>query len=449
MYKKLIYFILILSIILIVLIGIKSNLNINKMPEEVNYLSGIISSNKDNILSITTNDNYTYYFKNKEITNNIGTELSINCLGKLVKNGNIQNCEIINYEVIKESEIPQSFIDNGIFSDYYLQAYNKLNELSMDAKIAQMLLVRYQNNNILNIQKEYQFGGYIFFEKDFKGKTKEEVITMIQNIQNVSKIPLLTAIDEEGGIVSRISSNKNLVTTPFKSSQELYNIGGFNAIREDVINKSNILKNLGLNLNLAPVVDVSTNENDYIYKRTLGLDTNLTSIYAETVIEASKNSGVSYTLKHFPGYGNNLDTHKTSSIDYKSYEDLLKYDLPPFISGINKGAEAVMNSHNIVVSIDSVNPASLSSNVHKILREDLNFTGIIITDDLSMGALKDIENIEIRAILAGNDILITSDYKNSFNNIKNGLSNNLITEDNINRIVFRILSWKYYKGLMK
>ena len=106
--------------------------------------------------------------------------------------------------------------------------------------------------------------------------------------------------------------------------------GGFDKIKEDTVKKSNLLYNLGINLNLAPVVDVSTNKNDYIYQRTLKQNTELTSTYAKTVIEASKKGKVSYTLKHFPGYGSNTDTHSGIAVENKSYEEILKNDLPPF-----------------------------------------------------------------------------------------------------------------------
>ena len=438
--KKIILFLVVLSLLVGVFL----------YYHKVNYfeIEGIIQKNSNNILTLKTEEDINYYFNNTNIKEDIGTKIKINCNGKLLEDSDkIQNCKITSYEVLKQSDIPHSWLDNGIFSDYYLNAFELLKTLTLEDKIAQTLLVRYQDENILNIQKDYQFGGFIFFEKDFKNKTKNDVISMINNLQSVSNIPILTAIDEEGGIVSRISSNKNLVESPFLSSQELYQSGGFSKIKDDVINKSSILKELGLNLNLAPVVDVSTNPEDYIYKRSLGLNTELTSIYAKTVIEASKNTGVSYTLKHFPGYSNNIDTHKTSSVDEKSYEDILKIDIPPFTEGINAGAEAIMNSHNIVKSIENV-PASLSIEIHKLLRNNLNFTGIIITDDLSMGAVSNIENKEIKALKAGNNILITSDFIESFNTIKKGIENNLLKEEELNKLVFNIIAWKYYKKLL-
>ena len=319
--------------------------------------------------------------------------------------------------------------------------------MTLEEKISQILLVRYPDDG-MEVLKENQFGGYVFFAKDFENKTYEEVKTMINDLQKVSKIPILTAVDEEGGKVVRISSNSNLANEPFKSSRELYLEGGFEAIKKDTINKSKLLFDLGINLNLAPVVDVSTDSSDYMYGRTIGENSEITSQYSKVVIKASKKLGVSYTLKHFPGYGNNLDTHDGKVIDNRSYEDILKNDLPPFKAGIKEGAEVVLVSHNIVSSIDPNNPASLSASIHNLLRNELGFTGIIITDDLAMGATNNIENATVKAILSGNDMIITTDYDGSIKSIKEALTNKVIDESLIDRLAFRIIAWKYYKKML-
>ena len=410
-------------------------------------LNGTIIYNNDKNLIIKDENNVTYDFETDKVKENAGTEIKINCDGDILKENTKQDCEINDYEVIEESKIPNSWLDNGIFSKYYVDAYERLKKMTTEEKIAQTLLVRFPDVNGVSLQQQYQFGGYVFFERDFKNKTVEEIQVMINEVQNVSKIPILTAIDEEGGKVTRLSSNPNVVTTPFKSSQELYANGGFEAIKEDVLNKSKVLKNLGLNLNLAPVLDISVNPNNYIYPRSFGQNANMTSEYAETVVKSSKNTGVSYTLKHFPGYGSNLDTHQGISLDNKSYESILNEDILPFKRGINAGAEAVMTSHNIHASIDQF-PASLSPKVHDILRSDLNFTGVIITDDLSMKALDIFENKTAQALLAGNDLIITSDADKSFQEIQNGLNNGLIKTETLDKVVFRILAFKYTKGLL-
>lgn len=349
---------------------------------------------------------------------------------------------------INKKKTSDKYLDNGLFKDYYEKAYQKLEKMSLDEKIGQILLVRYPDNNQKEIVEKYQFGGYLFFGKDFKDKTKDEVIKMIDDSNSVSKIPLLTAVDEEGGIVVRVSSNKNLRSERFLSSSELYKNGGFDKIKADTIEKSNLLKSLGINLNLAPVVDVSVDPNDYMYNRSLQEDAKTTAKYSSLVIETSKNTGVSYTLKHFPGYGNNIDTHSGSSIDSRTNEEIESNDILPFKSGIKSGAEAILFSHNVVTSMDKDNPASLSKTLHDYVRNDLNFTGVVITDDLDMGALKDIENKNVQALLAGNDLLISTDYVESIEKIKQAVDNKLLGEKTLDEHVLRVLAWKYYKGLL-
>lgn len=425
--------------------GIKVNL-------EAKTLEATILTKNDQEVIIQDQQHIIYTFKTNNIDEKIGTNILIEYTGLLDKKTSLQNGEIIDvttYPVSKdENGIPLDWQDNGIFHNYYILAYNKLKTLTLDEKIGQLFLVRYPEQNAVSTLQKYKLGGYLFFEKDFRNKTEQDVKNRMNELQKVSNIPLLTAVDEEGGTIVRVSSNPNLASTRFSSSRELYLAGGFDKIKEDVIEKSKVLKNLGLNLNLAPVVDVSTNSSDYMYPRTLGENTALTSTYARTVIQASHGTGVSYTLKHFPGYGTNADTHTTSATDTRTLDDITTNDLPPFQAGINALAEAVLVSHNIVTSMDANNPASLSPSVHNLLRGELGFTGIIITDDLSMGAVSSIDNATVKAILAGNDLIITTDYETSINSVKTALNNGTISENLIDKLAFRILAWKYYKGLM-
>ena len=360
---------------------------------------------------------------------------------------NVMNNKPSKKELNKE-EMPKKYMDNGLFKNYYKKAYQKLKKMSQNEKISQILLVRYPEENQTEIIKKYQFGGYLFFAKDFKDKTKDDVIKMIADSNKVSKIPILTAVDEEGGIVVRVSRNKNLRSEAFSSPSELYKSGGFEKIKEDTIEKSNLLKSLGINLNLAPVVDVSTSPSDYMYKRSLQEDAKTTAKFSSIVIETSKESGVSYTLKHFPGYGNNIDTHNGSSIDTRTKEEIENNDILPFKSGIKNKAEAILFSHNIVTSMDKNNPASLSKTLHDYLRNDLNFSGVIITDDLDMGAVKNIENKNVLSLLAGNDLLISTDYEESIKEIRNAINNNTLDQETLDEHVLRVLAWKYYKKLL-
>lgn len=376
---------------------------------------------------------------------------------------NLENENKISEENVIEEQFDR-IKEYGIFGEYYEKAEQKLETLTIEEKIAQLFVIGNSANTDYTELQKYQFGGYLFFKEFFNEKTEKQVKNKIEQYQKASKIPLLMAVDEEGGIVVRISNNKNLSATPFKASSQIYNNGGFEAIKQDTINKSNFLNNLGINLNFAPVVDIANNPKDYMYSRSLQQDKDKTAIFAKKVIEASKGLGVSYTLKHFPGYGNNADTHIGSSIDKRTYEDIYNNDLEPFRAGIEAGAECVMVSHNIVTSIDDKNQASISSKVHTLLRDELNFKGIIITDALNMGAIRDENTIEdaiAKAITAGNDMIILSIDKNTtdkdgskityqrvINAVKNALNNKEIKQEIIDEAVTRILAWKYYKEMM-
>ena len=330
--------------------------------------------------------------------------------------------EVIKEEASQNKDVLESKEDNSNklkLNNYMQKAEEKLKELTEDEVIAQLFLVGTHTTSDFEKLKEKQFGGYLFFADFFKDKTEKQIQNEINKFNEVSKVPLLIAVDEEGGNVVRVSSNKKLINEPFKYSSEIYQNGGFEEIWQDTINKSKFLSNLGINLNLAPVVDICEKETDYMYKRSLKQGKEITATFAKTVISASKESNVSYALKHFPGYGNNVDTHKTTSTDERSYEDIYNNDLEPFRVGIEEGAEAILISHNIVTSIDPENPASLSPKIHKLLRENLKFEGIIITDAMNMGAIVNeytLEEAIINAISSGNDIIIVTINKASKEN---------------------------------
>ena len=325
-----------------------------------------------------------------------------------------------------------------------------LDNMSVEEKVGQMFMVRVPKENADKRVSEYHLGGYIMFGRDFDNKTKEEVINNIASWQSAADIPMLIGVDEEGGTVNRISTNTEFRSEPFKSSQELYAEGGFDLIYEDTIIKANFLKELGINVNFAPVVDVSTNPDDYIYKRSFGKNANLTSEYAEVVVRAMKESNIASVLKHFPGYGNNTDTHTGIAIDNRTLETFKESDFLPFEAGIKAGANMVLVSHNIVTNMDSNNPASLSTRVHEILRNDLGFAGVIITDDLYMDAIsKNYDSsVAVLAILAGNDLICTTDFESQIPEVIAAVEDGTISIDRINESVRRILELKLELNLI-
>ena len=341
-------------------------------------------------------------------------------------------------------------VNYGIFNDYYDLAIEKLNSLSLEEKVGQMIFARMPSDNVDEAIKDYHVGGFIMFGVDFKNKTKSQVISEIKSYQKCASIPLLMGVDEEGGSVVRISSNSNLYSYRFESPMNIYDEDGMDGIIKDTEEKSKLLKELGLNVNLAPVADVSINKSDFIYDRTIGKDAKETSEYIRNVVKVYNLNLMGSCLKHFPGYGNNVDTHTGVSIDNRDYNNFLENDFLPFKAGIDEGVPSILVSHNIVMSMDKDNPASLSVKVHEILRNDLGFTGVIMTDDLSMdGVKKYSDNVYVEAVKALNDLLITSDYKKTYDDIMEALDNKEIDIEDINNSVLRVLAWKYSLGLIK
>ncbi len=331
-----------------------------------------------------------------------------------------------------------------------IRAREILDTMTLSEKVGQLFLAHYPADGVPELTLQFQPGGYILFSRDFQDKTPFDVQTMLEACQQNAAVPMLMGVDEEGGVVNRISKYPQYRAEPFPSPQTLYDSGGWDAIISDTQEKDALLKSLGMNLNLAPVCDVSTDPADFIFKRTFGADAMQTAEYVKTVVETMMKDQMGCMLKHFPGYGNNADTHTGSSIDERPYETFETSDFVPFESGFNAGAGAVMVCHNIVVSMDSSAPASMSAEVHRILREELEFNGVVVTDDVNMQAVLDYagdQNAAVLAILAGNDMIISPYFDEQIPAVLDAVDDGTITEVRIDESVLRILAWKLRLGI--
>lgn len=336
--------------------------------------------------------------------------------------------------------------NNDLFGEYYDDADKILKEMTLEEKIGQLFLVRYDADISSKQITDYYAGGFVLFARDFQKHTKTSIKNELEEKQKLSKVPLVFAVDEEGGYVTRVSRFSQFRSEVFKSNKELFETGGYSLVESSEKEKAKLLLELGLNLNLAPVADVSTNSNDYIYSRTFGKNASETAIFISNIVKYNNDAGISSCLKHFPGYGNNVDTHDGVAIDNRSYETFVSNDYLPFKSGIEVGVPTILVSHNVINCLDNKYPASLSESVISELRNTLNFSGIIMTDDLDMGAISKYvdENISATlAINAGNDMIITSDFETMFNEVLTNANNGTIKEETINKAVKRIIAWKY------
>ena len=356
---------------------------------------------------------------------------------------------LLKEKVILKKEIQpvKENISYGVFHDTYQEAKDKVKEMSLEEKIGQLFLVRYSRYAV-DENNGYYPGGYILFARDFQGHSKESMKKEIDYVQEISKYPLIIGVDEEGGTVVRVSQYFRYDS--FESPKYYYDQGGFELLEERENEKAELLKSIGINLNLAPVADLPTSEWDFIYRRSFGTDVDLTSEYIHNMVTYSKNNGINSCLKHFPGYGNNVDTHTGVAIDERNYQNFLDRDYKPFESGIVAGVPCVLISHNIVSSIDSSYPSSLSQKVVLELRDRLGFTGIAITDDLAMDAVSQYVsdgNAATMAVNAGNDMIITSDFISMYYELLKSVQNGVVKEERINDAATKVLALKYYSGL--
>lgn len=355
----------------------------------------------------------------------------------------------VQKETNKKIKIKDNDVKNSIFKASYPKAQKLVSEMSLKEKVGQLFLVRYNKNDIEYLSNFYP-GGYILFAKDFENHTKETIKEELTENQKLNKYPLIIGVDEEGGFVTRVSRYTSFRNERFQSPKSYYEAGGLALLEETETEKANLLTSLGINLNLAPVADISTNPNDFIYNRSLGYDAKKTSELITKMVELSNKNKINSCLKHFPGYGNNTDTHTGIAIDNRSYDSFVNNDFLPFKAGIAAKVPSVLVSHNIIKALDENYPGSLSKNVVGELRNTLGFTGIIMTDDLAMDAVKSYVSegkAATMAINAGNDMIITSDFLTMYNEVLSSIENGEIKESTIDKAVLRIIAWKYSSDL--
>ena len=288
------------------------------------------------------------------------------------------------------------------------------------------------------------------FAHNFESKTPDTVRQFTRSCNEAAKIPLLIAADEEGGTVVRISKFPQYRAEPFKSPKDIYACGGFDAVWAEAEEKAELMLSLGVNYDLAPVCDYTDDESKYIAKRSFGHTPEACAEFIQISVGAMTSAGLCTSLKHFPGYGGNSDTHMGMSTDVRDISEFEEKDLLPFRAGIAAGAQSVMVAHNIVKCFDPDYPASLSYKVHEYLREKLGFDGVVITDSLTMNAIRQFTGGAdpcVRALLCGNDMIITAFFEDGYNCILNAVKNGVVPMSRLDEAVGRILCMKRKIGL--
>ena len=304
---------------------------------------------------------------------------------------------------------------------------------------------------LLNNLNTVKPGGFILFSDNIK--SYEQTKKLIEDINNTSDIPMFISIDQEGGRVLRIKKLSDAKVTNIPSMYHLgltkdtklsYEVG--KVVGEE-------LRVFGINMNFAPVLDIYSNkENTVIGDRSFGTTSDLVSKMALSFAEGQESTGIISVYKHFPGHGNTSeDSHYTLPVITKTKEELMNLELKPFIEAIHNGADVIMIGHLAVPSITKDDtPASLSKEIiTDLLKNELGYNGLVITDALNMDALTNEyteEEIYVNAINAGVDILLMPDFDNeTIEIITNAIANGTIAIEEIDNSVEKILELKYDK----
>lgn len=328
---------------------------------------------------------------------------------------------------------------------------NKINEMTLDEKIGQMVLSGFNgtdfNDELNTLINDLKVGGIILFSRNIENSKQLKKLNL--DIEEANKnIPIFISIDEEGGRVNRLSKN----IKKFESAKSIGDKGDVKYAYENGKEIGKTLKEHKINMNFAPVLDIYSNsKNTVIGDRAFGGNEKIVETMGIATMKGLKDENVIPVIKHFPGHGDTeVDSHIGLPIVKKNINQLYEFEFVPFIKAIKSGADVVMVSHILMKEIDDKNPATLSHNlITGILRNDMEFSNVIITDDMFMKAITNqlsVEEASVKSIKAGSDIiLIGSDVNKTklvIEKIKLAVERNEISEKRINESVYRILKLK-------
>ena len=337
----------------------------------------------------------------------------------------------------------------------------QISEMSLEKKIYQLFFVTPESLTGVDMVtqagdatkaalEQYPVGGIIYFSQNIEDET--QITTMTSNSQSYSKIPLFIGVDEEGGsLVARIANNPNFQVPTFPDMKEIGASGDPYKAYEVGSSIGSYLKEYGFNMDFAPDADVLTNpENTAIGSRSFGSDPQLVSQMVAEEVKGLEEQNVTAVLKHFPGHGSTAeDSHNGAAVVNRSLEELRSAEFLPFEAGIQAGADVVMVGHlQVPQIIPDDTPASLSSvMITDILRNELGFDGLVITDSLSMGAVTEYytpAEAAVMCIQAGGDmLLIPEDFHQAYQGVLDAVNNQTLSEERINESLTRILRVKY------
>lgn len=349
----------------------------------------------------------------------------------------------------------------GLFSSGQQQKTQSISEIvsgmTLNEKIGQMILAGItgttMDTNTRNLITQYNVGGIIFYKNNLVNPWQAvQLVNQIKAV-NATNLPLLLSVDEEGGRITRLPGG--LVNLPSNQQIGVVNNQKFSYKVGAILGEE--LKSFGLNMDFAPVLDINSNPNNpVIGDRSFGDNAKLVSRLGIQTMKGIQSQNIIATIKHFPGHGDtSVDSHLELPIVNKSLKELKELELIPFERTIKKGADVVMVAHILLPQLDPQNPASMSKTVMSdILRNQLDFEGVIITDDMTMRAITDhfdIGRAAVESVKSGSDIILVGHhYKNvveTISSLKSAVQKGEISEQRINESVARIIALKRKYGI--
>ena len=352
--------------------------------------------------------------------------------------------EPVTYESVAQSELsPEEKVDKLVAN------------MSDADKVGQLLMIgihgKTLNDDAKFMLNEYRVGGIILFDRNME--SKDQVKSLIADINKTGKsaglTPLFIGIDQEGGAVARMEDQ--LIKVP--PAEEL----GKEPIEQAVSlakQSGTELKDLGFNINFAPVADLGLT-----YGRSFSTNPDEVVRYASAVGKAYDEAGLWYSYKHFPGIGKtDVDLHADTSVVPVSKKTLLNEDTKVFVDLVKQSKPntyAIMVSHAMYPQIDPDHPSSLSKTIiTDWLRKDMGYNGVVVTDDMDMGALAKhytFGDMAVQSILAGSDILLVChEYEHmqeAYNGLMKAVKDGRISKERLDESVKRILLMKMSRGM--
>lgn len=379
----------------------------------------------------------------------------------------------VEEEMTEASEVPEETVEETVVET--VEEYTEedllnevvescISEMSLEDRVAGLFIVTPEaltgvdravkaGDGTKEALEKYPVGGLIYFKQNIQ--SKDQITEMLANTTAMSKYPIFLAVDEEGDSVARVADALKL--DKIDSAASLGETGNADNAFEAYKQVGTYLMEYGFNLNFAPVADVLTNpDNDAIGKRSFGSNADIVSSMVASSVKGLEETGVTACIKHFPGQGDaDGDTHDGLATTDKTLEQLRETELKPFAAGTEAGAQMIMVGHIAVPSITGDNtPASLSKDVvTDILREEMGYNGVVITDALNMSAISeyyDSAQAAVMALKAGADmVLMPEDFEAAYEGVLAAVKDGTINEARINDSLARVYKIKYKETVDK